>query len=59
MSKRKGIQKLQDDDGHLSRLKKNALDQKEPVVVKTIIDTISIWEGGNRTYTRNSEAVDR
>ena len=47
MSKRKGIQKLQDDDGHLSRLKKNALDQKEPVVVKTIIDTIgSIWEGG-------------
>lgn len=35
------IQKLQDD--HLSRLKRNAIDQKEPVVVKTIIDTIGAF----------------
>jgi hypothetical protein len=43
MSERKGKLKLQDDDDHLSRLKKNALDQKEPVVVKTIIDTIAAF----------------
>lgn len=31
------------DAEHLSRLKKNAIDHKQPVVIKTIIDTIAAF----------------